>query len=89
MPRFYVKNPKGKWNIYSTIVDDLLFDDFVDFKDLKENVCGCAYNDKAKEIDTLLTDKKELNYMDYDEMLDKLKFYNNKVYNELKGGSKQ
>lgn len=87
MPRFYVKNPKGKLNIYSTIVDDLLFDNFVEFKELKEYVCRNVYENKAKEMNTLLTNKKELNYMEYDEMLDKLKIYNYKLYKKLKGGS--
>ena len=83
MPRFYVKNKEDKWNIYSTIVDDLLFDDFMEFKDLKEYVCRCSYEDKAKEMDTLLTDKKELNYMEYEEMLDELKIYNKAKYDKL------
>ena len=38
-------------------------------------------------MDTLLNNKKELNYMEYDEMLDKLKIYNYKLYKKLKGDS--
>lgn len=85
MPRFYVKNNKDKWNIYSSIVDDLLFDEFIDFNKLKEYACREAYEIKDKELDTLLTDRPKLNTMQYDECLEKIKFYNRKRYDELKG----
>ena len=36
MPRYYVRNPKtGRWNIYSTIVDDFILDEWATFDDLK------------------------------------------------------
>ena len=64
MPRFYVEH-KGKWNIYSTIVDDYLLDRFVGFKELKKVVLAETLKDRTKELDTLLTDNPILNVMSY------------------------
>lgn len=67
MPRFYVKNDKGLWNIYSTIIDDYLWVEFVEFDEVKTYVIGEAVMDKIKELDTLLTNKPRLNVMSYEE----------------------
>ena len=75
MPRFYVEN-KGKWNIYSTIVDDYLLNDFVDFKELKEAVMGEMVVERNEELDTLLTDNPRLNVMSYKEAEEKRKLMN-------------
>ena len=75
MPRFYVEN-KGKWNIYSTIVDDYLLNDFVDFKELKEAVIGEMVVERNEELDTLLTDQPKLNVMSYKEAEEKRKLMN-------------
>lgn len=75
MPRFYVEN-KGKWNIYSTIVDDYLLNDFVDFKELKEAVIGEMVVERNEELDTLLTDQPRLNVMSYKEAEEKRKLMN-------------
>ena len=75
MPRFYVEN-KGKWNIYSTIVDDYLLNDFVDFKELKEAVMGEMIVERNEELDTLLTDNPRLNIMSYKEAEEKRKLMN-------------
>ena len=80
MPRFYVEN-KGKWNIYSTIVDDYLLNDFVDFKELKGAVIGEMVVERNEELDTLLTDKPRLNVMSYKEAEETRKF--------MKGGEEQ
>lgn len=66
MPRFYVEN-KGKWNIYSTVVDDYLLNHFVSFKELKEMVLTNTLEEKSNELDTLLTDNPRLNVMSYKE----------------------
>ena len=66
MPRFYVEL-EGKWNIYSTIIDDYLLNDFVDFKELKQAVIGEMVVEKNEELDTLLTDNPRLNAMSYKE----------------------
>lgn len=75
MPRFYVEN-KGKWNIYSTIVDDYLLNDFVDFKELKEAVIGEMVVERNEELDTLLTDDPRLNVMSYKEAEETRKLMN-------------
>ena len=67
MPRFYVKNGKGLWNIYSTIIDDYLWNEFTEFDDVKTYVIGESVMDKIKELDTLLTNKPRLNVMSYEE----------------------
>lgn len=79
MPRFYVKSPKGKWNIYSTIVDDLLFDNWVEFVDLEKFVCDELVEEKRKDLQTLLTNNPILNNMNYDDCVKKLKLYGRKV----------
>lgn len=75
MPRFYVEH-KDKWNIYSTIVDDYLLNDFVDFKELKEAVIGEMVVERNEELDTLLTDNPRLNVMSYKEAEETRKLMN-------------
>ena len=72
MPRFYVKDKNNKWNIFSTVIDDFLYDDFVDFNILKGLVVKEVADDKCRELDTLLTDKPELNIMSYEEAVGKV-----------------
>lgn len=69
MARHYVKNPEGKWNIFSTIVDDVLFDEWLDFKDLVDSVIYETVEKKRKELETLLTDDSDLNVMSYEECM--------------------
>lgn len=63
MPKYYVKDKNGNWNIYSTIVDRYLINEFVDFEKVKEY----ELKEKEKELDSLLTNTPQLNIMDYDE----------------------
>lgn len=72
MPRFYVKNKEDKWNIFSTIVDDFLYYDWLSFEDLVEAIVCELVKNKKKELKTLLTDKPELNIMSYDEAMRKI-----------------
>lgn len=73
MPRFYVKNKENKWNIFSTIVDDFLYVDWLSFDDLVEVVCSEIAQNKYEEIQTLLTDKPKLNIMSYDEAMRRIR----------------
>lgn len=75
MPRFYVKNDEGLWNIYSTIVDDFLFDEFMVFQDLKDWVLKETLEEREKEIESLLTKHPKLNVMSYKEALRKIEIY--------------
>lgn len=69
MARFYVKNKENKWNIFSSIVDNFLYVDWLSFDDLVKAVCSELVQNKYKEMQTLLTDKPELNIMSYDEAM--------------------
>lgn len=73
MPRFYVKNKENKWNVFSTIVDDFLYVDWLSFDNLVEVVCDEVSQNKYKEMQTLLTDKPELNIMSYDEAMRRIR----------------
>lgn len=67
MPRFYVKNDKGLWNIYSTVVDGYLYNEFIKFEVLKTDMVGEAVIERIKELDSLLTEKPKLNTMTFEE----------------------
>lgn len=64
MPRFYVQH-EGKWNVFSSIVDDFLFKEFVSFEELKARMIAETCSKRAKELNTLLTANPELNVKDY------------------------
>lgn len=72
MPRYYVEK-ENKWNIFSTIVDDFLYTDFLDFEELKALVVGEVVVRKIQEMDTLKTDKPMLNRMTYEEAIENIK----------------
>ena len=67
MPRFYVENDEGLWNIYSTITDDYVFDRFTEFDKLKTFVISETVADKIEGLNTLLTNKPRLNVMTFEE----------------------
>ena len=77
MPRFYVENKEHKWNIFSSIVDDFLYDDFVDFKVLKGLVIKEAVDklveERNKDLDSLLTDQPLVNTMFYEDAMERIK----------------
>ena len=72
MARYYVEH-EGKWNIFSSVIDDFILDDFTDFKKLKRLVIKediDQIRQHLRDIDTLLTDKPRVNKMEYDEALE-------------------
>lgn len=77
MPRFYVENKEHKWNIFSSIVDDFLYDDFVDFKVLKGLVIKEAVDklveERSKDLDSLLTEQPLVNTMFYEDAMERIK----------------
>ncbi len=73
MPRFYVKNNENKWNVFSTVVDDFLYYDWLNFDNLVEVIVCELVKNKKKELKTLLTDKPELNVMSYDEAIRRIR----------------
>jgi len=77
MPRYYVENKEHKWNIFSSIIDDFLYDDFVDFKVLKGLVIKEAVDnlveEKNKDLDSLLTSQPLVNTMFYEDAVERIK----------------
>ena len=70
MPRYYVEK-NGEWNIFSTIVDDFILDEFVCLDALKARLLYERYKELTKDIDSLLTDKPSVNVMDYEEAMER------------------
>lgn len=78
MARYYVEH-EGKWNIFSSVIDDFILDDFVDFKKLKRLVIKediDQIRQHLRDIDTLLTDKPRVNKMDYEDALETIDMIN-------------
>ena len=77
MPRYYVENKEHKWNIFSSTVNDFLYDDFVDFKVLKGLVIREAVDnlveERNKDLDSLLTDQPIVNTMFYEDAIKRIK----------------
>lgn len=73
MAHYYVKDKENKWNIFSSVIDNFLFDSFIDFETLKAGVIDETVREKDKELETLLTDKPELNVMSYEEAIEIIK----------------
>lgn len=65
MARYYVEKD-GEWNVFSTIVDDFLYSEFMTFRDLTALVISEAVVDKLADLETLRTDKPILNKMPYE-----------------------
>lgn len=78
MPRFYVEHD-GLWNIYSTIVDDFILQEFTDFHSLKKYVLSETIRGRIKELNTLLTKEPRLNVMSYEEAMERKKKLNNEL----------
>ena len=78
MPRFYVQNKEGLWNIFSTIVDDFVYEEFMTFVIFKEHVIKKTIEEREKELDTLLSERPELNVMDYEEAIEIIKSVHSK-----------
>ena len=65
MSRYYVEKD-GMWNVFSTIVDDFLYSDFMTFTELKALVIGEVVVDKLADLESLKTGKPILNKMPYE-----------------------
>lgn len=71
MARYYVEKG-GRWNIFSTVVDDFLYSEFMTFANLKRVVVDELVADKLVELETLKTDNPTLNKMSYKEALNRI-----------------
>ena len=79
MPRYFVKNKKNEWNVFSSIIDDFLFDDFISFEQLKNEMIEEKIKEYDKELDSLLTNRPILNVMDYEEATQIIKELKEKI----------
>ena len=70
MPRFYVEKD-GEWNIFSTITDDFIFDEFVCLDALKARLLYERYKELTEDLDSLMTDNPSVNVMDYEEAMER------------------
>jgi hypothetical protein len=72
MPRFYVEKD-GEWNIFSTIIDDFIFDEFICLDALKARLLYERYKELTEDIDSLLTERPRVNVMTYKEAVKRLR----------------
>ncbi len=72
MPRFNVKLPDGRWQVFSTVVDDFVTEPMT-FEELREFRRGQAVREADAETDSLLTSIPRINVMSYDEALETIK----------------
>lgn len=78
MPRFYVRNESApedrQWNIFSTVTDNFLYDEWLSFPELVGGVIDELVQDKIKDLMTLLTDDPLVNTMTYTEALEEIEW---------------
>ena len=70
MARYYVEKD-GEWNIFSTIVDDFLFDEFICLDALKAMLLYERFKELTEDMDSLLTDNPRVNVMTYSEAIER------------------
>ena len=70
MARYYVEKD-GEWNIFSTIIDDFLFDEFICLDALKARLLYERFKELTEDMDSLLTDNPRVNVMAYSEAVER------------------
>ena len=70
MARYYVEKD-GEWNIFSTIIDDFLFDEFICLDALKARLLYERFKELTEDMDSLLTDNPRVNVMTYSEAIER------------------
>ena len=70
MARYYVEKD-GEWNIFSTVVDDFLFDEFVCLDALKARLLYERFKELTEDMDSLLMDNPRVNVMTYSEAIER------------------
>lgn len=65
MPRYYVEKD-GEWNIFSTVIDDFLFDEFICMDALKARLLYERFKELTEDLDSLLTDRPKVKVMSYE-----------------------
>ena len=70
MARYYVEKD-GEWNIFSTVVDDFLFDEFICLDALKARLLYERFKELTEDMDSLLTNNPRVNVMTYSEAVER------------------
>lgn len=70
MARYYVEKD-GEWNIFSTIIDDFLFDEFICLDALKARLLYERVKELTEDMDSLLTNNPRVNVMTYSEAIER------------------
>ena len=70
MARYYVEKD-GEWNIFSTIIDDFIFDEFICLDALKARLLYERFKELTEDMDSLLTDNPRVNVMTYSEAIER------------------
>lgn len=66
MPRFYVQRPDKLWNIFSTVVDGYVAEGLT-LDGIKKLRIDEFMQNNEREVNSLLTERPELNVMSFDE----------------------
>lgn len=61
----------GEWNIFSTIIDDFLFDEFICLDALKARLLYERFKELTEDMDSLLTNNPRVNVMTYSEAIER------------------
>ena len=69
MAHYYVEH-SGNWNVFSSIVDDFLYDQFMPFSELKAIEIAEEAVKVSRQLDTLLIDRPRVNTMAYEEAIE-------------------
>ena len=65
MPRIHTEDKKKcLWNLYSTIVDDYLFEQWLPFEEYCEKVVEMYVDEYKRDLQTLTSEHKSLNYQE-------------------------
>lgn len=66
MPRFYVQRPDGKWNVFSSVVDEYIAEGLT-LDDIKKFRLEKFAAENEREVNSLASDRPLLNVMDFAE----------------------
>ena len=73
MGRIYVKNNEGKYNIYSTIVDNWLSEKWLTYDQLVDELCKEAVEEVKRKMDSTLTDQPLMKVYSWNEAVEAIK----------------
>ena len=89
MGRIYVKNNEGKYNIYSTIVDNWLSEEWLTYDQLVDELCKEAVEEIKRKMASTLTDQPLMKVYPWNEAVEAIKEINSVFFDsageELEG----